>query len=414
METLPTIVCGFCHESEESKITGPILKKNSVVAHENCLFFSSGIYNKNTPDTDDLEGFEEQDVIQEMKRGKFLKCHKCKKSGATVGCEVKKCKRSYHYSCAIHDKAQRVENIKKGVFKLYCELHRQSPTREINFKNSTAEQSTKTGNSDRAQDLEIPAKRRRQHTLQGHTRKVRRSILYSDDSSSSDGHEQYDCEQAPLENDLEEKACSVTKQIVKADKTSTYTDEAQPSTSANLSLAYSENQDETDIDSDQGSQSLLVPFNIKKVETLAPSPPAPDISPCSSSARPVSLGSHFWSKCHEAGCLESIFSTFISSMISLSEKILNKQASNEECDLYFKVLIASGVLPDIITRKEQDLKEKMSSLEKEREALQTALSVISSVSKTSAFPVSHQSGEHRSSEGCSRCQNGTSTPNNPS
>lgn len=43
-------------------------------------------------------------------------CHKCKKRGATAGCEVGRCKKSYHYPCAVEDGADMFEETDKGMF----------------------------------------------------------------------------------------------------------------------------------------------------------------------------------------------------------------------------------------------------------------------------------------------------------
>ncbi|RXN29004.1 proteoglycan 4-like isoform X4 [Labeo rohita] len=50
-------------------------------------------------------------------------CHRCKKIGATAGCEVGRCKRSYHYPCAIEDDAISIEDSSKGRYVLFCKLH---------------------------------------------------------------------------------------------------------------------------------------------------------------------------------------------------------------------------------------------------------------------------------------------------
>ncbi|KAL4656937.1 hypothetical protein GN956_G3945 [Arapaima gigas] len=363
------LVCGFCHRPEESKIMGPLLRKNRVVAHENCLFYSSGIYHRDNDNKNELQGFEEKDVMEEIRRGRFLKCYRCKTTGATVGCEVKKCKRSYHYPCAILDNAKTVENIKRGIFKMYCELHRQFPS-GMNGEFAVHLLDTHPSLSwVSPSPWQIPLLRsslpfffsRRKIKV------VRNQYIHFKLAFWFVADEKFDVEQAPLENDLEEQNVSLISQFF---------------FTANVSPSYNENQDDTDIDSDQGSQSLLLPIKIHNLETVASC--SPDDHPCSSSTTSLSPGCNFWSKCHEAGCVESIFSTFISSMITLSEKILSKQASDDECNLCFNVLVASGMLPDIMTRKEQECEEKILNLKKEKEALQTALSVMSSLSEKSS------------------------------
>ncbi|XP_016383252.1 uncharacterized protein LOC107720137 [Sinocyclocheilus rhinocerous] len=122
-QSLNKIICVLCEKSDETEITGPLSSKESTSAHENCLLFASGIYSKNSPTYDDLFGFAVEDVKEEQRRGKRLLCHHCKKNGATAGCDLKRCKRSYHFPCAVEARATIDEDINKGRFKLFCELH---------------------------------------------------------------------------------------------------------------------------------------------------------------------------------------------------------------------------------------------------------------------------------------------------
>ncbi|MCI4378114.1 hypothetical protein PGIGA_G00212180 [Pangasianodon gigas] len=117
------LCCVLCKRADETKITGPLSRKQGIAAHQNCLLYASGIYCKNSPTFDDLFGFDVEDVLNECKRGRKLKCSYCKKNGATAGCEVKSCKRSYHYPCAHKASAKSEEDQNKGIFRLYCKKH---------------------------------------------------------------------------------------------------------------------------------------------------------------------------------------------------------------------------------------------------------------------------------------------------
>ncbi|XP_063743423.1 PHD finger protein 6-like [Eleginops maclovinus] len=115
--------CVLCRRSEETKITGALATKDDVTAHQNCLLFSSALFCRNTPKFDDLFGFSVDDVLNEEKRGRLLICHKCKRRGATAGCEVGRCKKSYHYPCAVEERAMIVEDSEKEQYRLFCYNH---------------------------------------------------------------------------------------------------------------------------------------------------------------------------------------------------------------------------------------------------------------------------------------------------
>ncbi|XP_073711312.1 uncharacterized protein phf11 isoform X3 [Misgurnus anguillicaudatus] len=127
--TPSNISCVLCGTSDETEITGALSSKDHISAHQNCLLFASGIYCKNSPTYDDLFGFTVDDIKKEVRRGNKLTCYHCSRRGATAGCEVKRCKRSYHYPCAREDKANVIEDSTKGRYILYCEKHNQVPNR---------------------------------------------------------------------------------------------------------------------------------------------------------------------------------------------------------------------------------------------------------------------------------------------
>ncbi|KAM7407166.1 hypothetical protein PAMA_003074 [Pampus argenteus] len=126
------LTCVLCQRSEETEITGALSTKDQITAHQNCLLFSSGIYCQNSPEFDDLFGFSVEDVMEEVKRGGKLTCFKCKKKGATAGCENSRCKRSYHYPCAVREGAQPVEDADEGKYQLYCLPHYEKMQNEKN------------------------------------------------------------------------------------------------------------------------------------------------------------------------------------------------------------------------------------------------------------------------------------------
>ncbi|XP_060909279.1 uncharacterized protein phf11 [Labrus mixtus] len=131
------VCCILCRRSEETKITGPLSTKCEITAHQNCLLFASGIYCQESPLYDDLFGFFVHDVMDEVKRGKKLKCHQCKSSGATAGCGNSRCKKSYHYPCAVEEGVRTDEDTKNGKFELYCPNHSESQNNNASVKGQT-------------------------------------------------------------------------------------------------------------------------------------------------------------------------------------------------------------------------------------------------------------------------------------
>ncbi|XP_028249005.1 uncharacterized protein phf11 isoform X3 [Parambassis ranga] len=123
------VCCLLCQRSEETKTTGALSTKGRVTAHQYCLLFSSNIFCRDSPTFDDLFGFSVEDVEKEEKRGRRLKCSYCDNKGATAGCEVRRCKKSYHYPCAVRAGAQIKENTETGEYGIYCPYHRQKNER---------------------------------------------------------------------------------------------------------------------------------------------------------------------------------------------------------------------------------------------------------------------------------------------
>lgn len=118
--------CGFCHAGDvENETRGVLHTDNSkkVAAHYKCMLFSSGTVQLTTTSRAEFGNFDVKTVIQEIKRGKRMKCTLCSQLGATIGCEIKACVKTYHYHCGLQDKAKFIENMARGIYKLYCKNH---------------------------------------------------------------------------------------------------------------------------------------------------------------------------------------------------------------------------------------------------------------------------------------------------
>ncbi|NXL36014.1 PHF11 protein, partial [Glaucidium brasilianum] len=109
--------CAFCSEGEAGSVMY-IAKERNIAAHQDCLLFSSGFVESEEYNPDNLDlRFDVTSVLKEIKRGKRLVCNFCRKKGATVGCEERACRRSYHYFCALCDDAAIETDEVNGVYR---------------------------------------------------------------------------------------------------------------------------------------------------------------------------------------------------------------------------------------------------------------------------------------------------------
>ncbi|NXN43891.1 PHF11 protein, partial [Rhinoptilus africanus] len=109
--------CAFCSEGEAGSVMY-IAKERNIAAHQDCLLFSSGFVESEEYNPENLDiRFDVASVLKELKRGKRLVCNFCRKKGATVGCEERACRRSYHYFCALCDDAAIETDEVNGVYR---------------------------------------------------------------------------------------------------------------------------------------------------------------------------------------------------------------------------------------------------------------------------------------------------------
>uniref|UniRef100_A0A8D2ZHE1 PHD-type domain-containing protein n=1 Tax=Scophthalmus maximus TaxID=52904 RepID=A0A8D2ZHE1_SCOMX len=293
MDVGAKVSCILCHRSEETVTTGALSNKDQVTAHQNCLLYSSGLYCENSPLSDDLFGFSVQDVLDEVKRGRKLNCNKCKRKGATAGCEVRSCSKSYHYPCAVQRGAKIIEDPVKGKYGLFCFKHHEQPQRAendglvngLNFyspKAGTSKSLNRAGSSKRnvnddpavagpsghssapsGSSTHLPSKRRlsvndKQEMSPSKRKREGWARRISDISSSDENEPNTQMEIfAPLESDLEESANSAPEhQLHRTERVSP----TEPPSGINLEdESTNKDEDEITIHSDNESQSLLPP-----------------------------------------------------------------------------------------------------------------------------------------------------------
>ncbi|NXA77964.1 PHF11 protein, partial [Thryothorus ludovicianus] len=109
--------CAFCAEGEAGSVMY-IATERDIAAHQDCLLFSSGFVESEDHNPENLGiRFDVSSVLKELRRGKRLVCSFCRKKGATVGCEERACRRSYHFFCALCDDAAVETDQVNGVYR---------------------------------------------------------------------------------------------------------------------------------------------------------------------------------------------------------------------------------------------------------------------------------------------------------
>ncbi|XP_043105306.1 uncharacterized protein LOC122351939 [Puntigrus tetrazona] len=432
------IICALCKKSDETEVTGPLSSKHNISAHQNCLLYASAIFCTNSPTYDDLFGFDVEDVKKELKRGKRLFCHYCKRAGATAGCDVKRCKRSYHYPCAIKDRARAAENSNEGSYKLFCALHVSESKKISPLKVSSPQKAS--GSSDHPEDLKDKSPHTFPYMYRRRLRVPRGTYNSTPDSKSDDeSPTSADCVivsgVSDPENSVLQKQPNQSSPVPKRKR---LCEKLKPSPT--------EADDDTDVDSSQEeSQSLLfskryritmpcqvildsgpsvesehslepsspasaaVSTSPEQKETAStsrssPAPRAPTTEPVSptiysvpaverfscdsgrpaaakaskvgTTEKPKSSASVFWTRCNEAGWTKEIFSELESQLSSLGERVQSQKASDQDYDAALKVLEASGRLPCIISQLEQDIEKQEQDLKRKKAALRDAKAVL--------------------------------------
>ncbi|NWX60867.1 PHF11 protein, partial [Promerops cafer] len=113
--------CAFCSEGEAGSVMY-IATERDIAAHQDCLLFSSGFVESEDHNPENLGiRFDVSSVLKELRRGKRLVCNFCRKKGATVGCEERACRRSYHFFCALCDDAAVETDQVNGVYRYRAE-----------------------------------------------------------------------------------------------------------------------------------------------------------------------------------------------------------------------------------------------------------------------------------------------------
>ncbi|XP_053553914.1 G2/M phase-specific E3 ubiquitin-protein ligase [Bombina bombina] len=119
-QSLPCVLCGRQDDCPEKFGEKKTYSEHDLTLHYYCLLMSSGIWQRGEED-EGVYGFLVSDIKKEITRARRLRCSVCKMTGASIGCVIPRCKRSYHYPCGVERKCifQFTES-----FRTYCWDHR--------------------------------------------------------------------------------------------------------------------------------------------------------------------------------------------------------------------------------------------------------------------------------------------------
>ncbi|XP_054643003.1 uncharacterized protein phf11 isoform X2 [Dunckerocampus dactyliophorus] len=435
-----------CRPEQVFNMDEPGLVRKKIVPSRTYLIkdaakelFSSGIYCKDSPQFDDLFGFSVEDVETEVKRGNKL-CAKCKKSGATVGCEVDKCKRCYHYPCAIEGGAEPVVDGDRGEYVLFCFEHSKNGQKRKNGPTNKSD-SVKSGSTTNSKEpfkfcptcekekgninlecssltfmlycdkhsmasnkkgttsgdltaaylrpdsyLTQPVVALKRHRVctnkqadappKRKRQSLRRKIQNLLDSSYSG-----DEEPSQLFAPIEDSDSDNSSDLASMDQSVSCTVLPQSVREDEVTSAGSYKEHQTadvsgDEDPDAESQSLF-PLP-KELPAMSPAPPtAAEATDGKDKGTPPALDpGSFWRSCNAAGCTQAIFMDLIMEMSNISTRIQSDQASQEDYDTALKVMMASGKLTHLVKKQKNALKGKQMELQKSLAAMQEVESAL--------------------------------------
>ncbi|XP_076464339.1 uncharacterized protein LOC143296346 [Babylonia areolata] len=114
--------CLFCNSDENNEEAyGKLLKKSGITIHYFCMLFSSGLWQRGKRERDGILGFMPDDIYREQKRGNRLTCQYCRKKGATIGCVITNCRKTFHFRCG-REAGGLMQFFQE--FRSYCPDHR--------------------------------------------------------------------------------------------------------------------------------------------------------------------------------------------------------------------------------------------------------------------------------------------------
>ncbi|XP_051872649.1 G2/M phase-specific E3 ubiquitin-protein ligase isoform X1 [Pristis pectinata] len=114
--------CAFCRRNDDcpEKYGEKKTCDGGITVHYYCLIMSSGLYQRGK-ENEGIYGFLADDIKKEIYRAARMKCRVCNIRGASIGCAIRKCRKSFHFPCGVEN--QCIFQF-TGQFPSYCWDHK--------------------------------------------------------------------------------------------------------------------------------------------------------------------------------------------------------------------------------------------------------------------------------------------------
>ncbi|KAJ6637334.1 G2/M phase-specific E3 ubiquitin-protein ligase, partial [Pseudolycoriella hygida] len=112
--------CVLCKSNKINNLElGEFKALGDIKVHYFCMLLSAGLLTNGNED-EGILGFLLPDIKKESKRAIRLKCHYCHQAGASIGCCIPTCNRSFHLNCGLKNKCL---NQFTSEYKSFCDRH---------------------------------------------------------------------------------------------------------------------------------------------------------------------------------------------------------------------------------------------------------------------------------------------------
>ncbi|XP_031753086.1 protein AF-10 isoform X6 [Xenopus tropicalis] len=411
-------VCAFCQQGEQNKKTGDLLQTSDgeVTAHYYCMLFSPNVITTSSPD-EEFGGFDRRTVENEIKRGRKMKCSSCNKVGGTIGCNKKSCRKTYHYMCAETNGALIIENQEEENYIIYCTKHRKGDKQDDQYSSDSTDPSPSSRHSD-ASNIQQKRRDPENKTPRCKRRLISLELPMCNDMTPSPGRDKQGDDQYSSDSTdpgppsrISDASNIQQKQRDPEDTTprckrhliSSELPRCDGRTPSPGKRPINEDQDADNVTSEiphfEQSEGLHVgdrPAN-KKNDTypansvLTGVPGVSTVRDTEKQEGPfanidyssklkvfsefvrikdqINTGAakQFWTMCQENQCCKPLLEMIESSVRSVTQKVLNREAENEDYETAFRYLCASRKMESVFV---QEIEEIIQALNKAKELLQ--------------------------------------------